>query len=238
MRFTCLRWIAYTVAVAGPALAQPPTLISREMPRVELSVGAGSIKGGPSPHIEREMTRLGLDQRDGLLKRPHTSLSEFLPVFAQVQVGVARHAMVGALVSTFGHDTVGRDAEGGLAHVQTAVLSRALLVSYRPNPWIRIGAGPALHRRTVEFPLADRVTREQRLGWVAGGDVKIVRRPLSYEHPPAFGYLTAQYRGAPALRVPAGPLPVSGFDRRSVPWPGQRVRTSHWLIGVGFGFEI
>ena len=95
-----------------------------------------------------------------------------------------------------------------------------------------------MHRRLVEFPLADRVTREQRLGWVAGADMKIVRRPLSYEHPPTFGYVTAQYRGSPALRVPAGSLPLSGSDRGSVLWPSQRVRTSHWVIGVGVGFEI
>ena len=238
MRFTCVRWLIYGVALGVPALAQPPTLISREMPHVEMSAGLGSVKGGPAAQVERQLTHLGLDQRDGLLKRPQTSLSEFLPAFAQVHVGVAPNVMVGGLISTFAHSTVGRDTEGGLAHVSTGVLSRAVVVSYRPNPWIRIGAGPALHRRTVEFPLADRLIREQRLGWVAGGDVKIVRRPLSYQHPPTFGYLTAQYRGSPSLRVPPGSLPLSGLDRRSISWPGQRVRTSHWMIGVGVGFEI
>jgi hypothetical protein len=195
MRFTCLRWLAYTLALGVPALAQPPTLISREMPHVEMSVGLGSVRKGPAPQIERELTRLGLNQRDGLLKWPQTSFMEFPPAFAQVHVGVRRHVMVGALASTFTNSTVGRDADGGLAH-------------------------------------------EQRLGWVAGGDVKIRRRPLSYAHPPTFGYLTAQYRGAPALRLPAGPLPLSGLEKRSVSWPSQRVRTSHWLIGVGIGFEI
>ena len=238
MRFTCLRWLTYTLALGVPALAQPPTLISREMPHVAMSVVRGSVRKGPAPQVERELTRLGLNQRDGLLEWPQTSFMEFPPAFAQVHVGVRRHVVVGALASTFTNSTVGRDADGGLAHVHTGVVSRALLVSYRPNPWIRIGAGPALHRRLVEFPLADRVTREQRLGWVAGGDVKIRRRPLSYAHPPTFGYLTAQYRGAPALRLPAGPLPLSGLEKRSVSWPSQRVRTSHWLIGVGIGFEI
>jgi hypothetical protein len=237
MRFTCLRWLTYALALGVPALAQPPTLMSREMPRAEMSVGLGSVRGGPAGQVEREMTRLGLDHRDGLLESPKTSFIDFPPAFAQVHVGVTRHTMAGALVSTFGFSTTGRDADGGLAHVQSKVVSRALIVSYRPTPWIRIGAGPALHRSTVGFPLADRATREQRLGWVAGGDVKIVRRPLSFQHPPTFGYLTAQYRGARAVRAPAGSLPV-GSNGRSVPWPGQRVRTSHWIIGLGLGFEI
>jgi hypothetical protein len=238
MRFTCLRWLAYALALGVPALAQPPAPMSREMPRVELSVGLGSVRGGPAHQVEREMTRLGLDHRDGLLERPKTSFIDFPPAFAQVHVGVRRHTMVGVLVSTFGLSTVGQADDGGIAHVHSTIVSRALIVSYRPTPWIRIGAGPALHRSTVEFPLADRATREQRLGWIAGGDVKFMRRPLSYQHPPTFGYLTAQYRGAPSVRVPAGSLPLSGFDRRSVSWPGQRVRTSHWIIGVGVGFEI
>jgi hypothetical protein len=238
MRFTCLRWLFYVLALGGPALAQPPTLISREMTHLEMSVGLGSIKGGPASRLEREMTRLGLDHREGLVKRPTTSIMDFPPAFAQVHVGVRRHAMVGVLVSTVGLSTVGRDADGGLAYVQSRVVSRALLVSYRPTPWIRIGAGPALHRSSVELPLANRVTSEQRLGWAAGGDVKIVRRPLSYQRPPTFGYVTAQYRGALSLRVPAVSLPLSGPDRRSISWPSQRVRTSHWVIGVGVGFEI
>jgi hypothetical protein len=237
MRFTSLRFGIYTLCLAAPTLAQPPTLMSREMPRVEMSVGLGSVRGGPAGQVEREMTRLRLDHREGPLESPKTSFIDFPPAFAQVHVGVRRHTMVGALVSTFGLGTVGRAEDGGLAHVESTVVSRALLVSYRPTPWIRIGAGPALHRSTVEFPLANRETREQRLGWVAGGDVKFVRRPLSFQHPPTFGYLTAQYRGAPAIRAPAGSLPV-GSNERSVTWPGQRVRTSHWMIGVGVGFEI
>src|SRR6187549_1668566 len=123
MRFTCLRWLTYVLALGVPALAQPPTLVSREMPHVEMSAGVGSIERGPASQIEREMTRLGLDHRDGLLERPHTSFTDFLPAFAQVHVGVGRHTMVGALVSTFADSTVGRDAAGGVAHVQTAVVS-------------------------------------------------------------------------------------------------------------------
>jgi hypothetical protein len=237
MRFTCVRWLAYALALGVPALAQPPTVMSREMPRVELSVGLGSVRGGPGPQVERELTRLGLDHREGQAKQPHTSWVDFPPAFAQVHVGVKRHMMVGALMSTFGLSTVGRADDGSVAHVQSEVRSRALMVSYRPNPWIRIGAGPALHRRTLELPRADLVTREQRLGWVAGADLKIVRRPLSFQHPPTFGYLTAQYRGSPAVHAPAASLPV-GSNGRSVLWPGQRVRTSHWIIGVGVGFEI
>ncbi len=237
MRFTCLRWLTYGLALGVPALAQPPTPVSREMTHLEVSVGLGAVKGGPGPQVERELTRLGLDHRDGQLKQPHTSWVDFPPAFAQIHVGVKRHMMVGALISTFGLSTVGRAEDGGVAHVETEVMSRAVLVSFRPNSWLRVGAGPALHRRTVEFPLADRIRREQSLGFVAGGDMKIVRRPMSSQHPPTFGYLTAQYRGAPALRAPATWLPV-GSAGRAVPWPGQRVRTSHWIIGVGVGFEI
>jgi hypothetical protein len=240
VRFTCLRWIAYAVAMAGPALAQPPTLISREMPRVELSVGAGPEYGGPGGHLEREMTRLGLDHDDGMLKRPKTSPRDTIPgAFAQLHVGVTRHAMVGLLISTLASSTVGQAANGDLAHVDASVLSRALIVSYRPTPWIRIGAGPALHRRTLEFPRGEgALTREPGWGWLASADVKFFRRPLSSQHAPVFGYVTAQYRGAPAMRAPAGSLPFGGVDRRELPWPAQRIRAAHWMVGVGFGFEI
>src|SRR5215211_4410135 len=122
MPFTCLRWLTYALALAVPALAQPPTLISHEMPHVEMSAGLGSIRGGPAPHIERELTRLGLDHRDGLLESPHTSFKELPAAFAQLHVGVRRHAMVGALVSTFDNSTAGRDADGDLARVYTGVL--------------------------------------------------------------------------------------------------------------------
>lgn len=238
MRFTCLRWIAYAVALAGPALAQPPTLISREMPRVEMSVGITHLFGGPGRDLERAMSRLGLDHDAAPLKSPRTSPRDFLPVFAQLQVGVAERAMVGVLISGFGISTVGQDADGGRAHVESSIVSRALLVSYRPNPWMKIGAGPALHRRTVEVFGMDGATRGQQLGWLGSAEVKFARRPLTYDRPPAFGYITAQYRGAPALHVPAGSLAVSGLERRAVAWPAHRVRTSHWMIGVGVGFEI
>src|SRR5687767_10273546 len=95
MRFTCCRWIAYAVALAGPALAQPPALISRAMPRVEMSVGVTRLFHGPGPDLERAMSRLGLDHDDPPLKSPRTSPKDFLPVFAQLQVGVAERAMVG-----------------------------------------------------------------------------------------------------------------------------------------------
>ena len=238
MRFTCFRWIAYVVALAGPALAQPPTLISREMPRAEMSVGITRLFGGPGRDLERAMSRLGLDHDEAPLKSPRTSPRDFLPVFAQLQVGVAERAMVGFLISSFGTSTVGQAADGARAHAESSVVSRAVLLSYRPNPWMKIGAGPALHRRTVEVFGGDGATREQQLGWIGSAEIKFARRPLTYERPPTFGYITAQYRGAPALHVPAGSLAVNGRDRRVVSWPAQRVRTSHWMIGVGVGFEI
>jgi hypothetical protein len=208
------------------------------MPRVEMSVGVTRLFGGPGGDVERALSRLGLDHDESLLKSPRTFPRDFLPVFAQLQVGVAEHAMVGVLISGFGISTVGQAADGGRAHVDSSIVSRALLVSYRPNPWMKIGAGPALHRRTVELLGADGPARSQRLGWLGSAEVKFARRPLSYAHPPSFGYITAQYRGAPALPVPAASLAVNGRERRIVSWPAQRVRTSHWMIGVGFGFEI
>jgi len=235
VRFTCLRWLTYGIAVAVPALAQPST-VSRAMPYVELSIGAGGVRGGAAVQVEREFTRLGLDHGNALVKSPHTSPADFIPVFAQLQLGVRRHTMVGLLTSGNGTDTTGRAADGAMAYVHAATRSRALLVSYRPNPWIRIGAGPALHRRTLVVYGSGSETRVQRLGWIGSADVKFARKPLTYQHPPSFGYVSAQYRGMPALYVPPGSLSVG--DRRSLPWPGQRVGFSHWLIGVGVGFEI
>jgi hypothetical protein len=235
VRFTCLRWLTYGIAFAVPALAQPIPL-SHEMPRVEASVGAGAVYGGASTQVERKFTEFGLNHGGGLSRSPQTSPTDFFPVFAQLQLGVREHTMVGYLTAGSGTDTMGRAADGGMAYVHAATRSRALLVSYRPNPWIRVGAGPALHRRTLIVNGSGDDTRLTTLGWVGSADVKFARRALTYEHPPSYGYVTAQYRGMPALRVPPGSLSVG--DKRSLPWPGQRVGFSHWLIGVGVGFEI
>jgi len=46
------------------------------------------------------------------------------------------------------------------------------------------------------------------VGGVLSADLKFARKPLTYDHPPSFAYVSAQYRGMPGLRVPPGSLSV------------------------------
>lgn len=238
MRFVPIRTVLYVALFAIPSVAQP-TLISSEMPHVELSVGAGAMTAGPGASLEHTMIDLGLTSRLGKFTYPNTSPPNVIPgVFAQVSVGVAQHAMVGLFLGADETTTSGRTPEGSSMAARVNVRTRAVLASYRPTPWLKIGAGPALMRRLLEFESTGLAFSGDTPGWLATADAKFARRPLTPEQPPAFGYVTVQYRGSPGLAVPATQVPLYGSDRRYAAWPAERLRTSHWMIGLGVGFEI
>jgi hypothetical protein len=235
MRLVPVRTAVYLALFALPAVAQPPTLISSEMPHVELSVGLGGMTAGSGIDLERRMTDLGLVSRASTLTYPRTTPMPGL--FAQVQVGVAEHAMVGVWIGADETKTEGRSHAGTYARVVANVHTRALLFSYRPNPWLKLGAGPAVMRRLVAFD-DGQTFHGKALGWVTAAEAKFARKPMTPEHPPGFGYVTAQYRATPGVSLPQTTLPVYSSGRATLPWPAERVRMSHWMFGVGVGFEI
>ena len=146
--------------------------------------------------------------------------------------------MIGVFVGADETTTSGRSAEGATADVRADIRTRAVLASFRPTPWIKIAGGPALMRRRIAFESDGPVFRDSALGWLAAADAKFVRRPMTEERPPVFGYLTVQYRDARPLEVGATAVPEYGPSRQWLGWPPQRVRMSHWMVGLGIGFEI
>ena len=235
-------WLSILWLLGGVtrAVAQPGVVtVSDEMPRVEISVGAAALEQGPGRDFERQFTALGFDAPDGRTKTPHTAPPSLLPgVLAEVHVASGAHTMVGVIISDLKTETEGRAADGGQAVMVAAVLTRGLVVSFRPNPWLKIGAGPALHRRSAGFQ-GGAETGAEALGWLASGEAKFARGKRAPGRPPAFGYAIAQYHDAPPLSVPAMTTPVIGRTQMSVlTWPPQTVRTSHWMFGLGVGFEI
>lgn len=239
MRAVPIRMVVYLAVCALPALAQPPTLMSKEMPHVEVSVGAAEMAGGPGRDLEKGMIALGLQSRWGPYTYPYTEPPNILPgAFAQVNVGVTPHTMAGGLADVLETTTHGRTPAGGSLSARANVKTRAVLASFRPTPWVKVEAGPALMHRLLEFESTALTVRDDAIGWVAGADAKFARRPMTPEHPPWFAYVTAQYRGAPSLDVPATTVPLYGSGRQQLGWPAQHVRMAHWLVGVGFGFEI
>jgi hypothetical protein len=239
MRLVPLRVAVYVAMFALPAVAQQPTRISDEMPHAELAVGAGGMALGPGRDLERTMTELGLASRLGKFVYPYTEPPNIVPgVFAEFHVGVGPHAMVGLFVGADQTTTSGRSPAGASLLARADVKTRALLASYRPTPWLRLGAGPALLDRQLTFERTNQTFGGTDVGWVANGEAKFVRRQMTAEHPAVFGLATVQYRDSPALSVPALSLPLYGSDHRYAAWPAQPVRMSHWMIGLGFGFEI
>jgi hypothetical protein len=213
--------------------------VSDEMPRVEISVGAGAMEHGPGSDFERQFAELGFDHPDGRIKTPHTSPPSLLPgAFAQVHVASSAHTMVGFIVSNVKTETEGRPADGGAAVMRATVITGGLVVSYRPNPWLKIGAGPALQRRSAGF-IGSPEFRQDALGWLASGEAKFARGKRAPAHAPPFGYAIVQYRDAPPLSLPSMTTPVIGAAHMTtLSWPPQTVRTSHWMFGLGVGFEI
>lgn len=239
MRFTWVRVLAYTIAMAVPAVAQQPTLMTDEMSHVELSVGAGAMFAGPGGDLERRMVDLGLRSRQGRLQYPLTEPPNVVPgVFAQVNVGLSTHAMLGFFLGADQTTTTGRFTDGDTVMVQANVKTRAILASFRPTPWVKVAAGPALLERRLDFVQDGPKLEASALGWLVAGDAKLARRSYTPTHPPTFGYVTAQYRSSPGFDVPALVVPVYGAPRQFVSWAPQRVRMSHWMVGFGVGFEI
>src|SRR5260221_2997838 len=151
MRFTSARILVYALGLSWPAAAQP-TLISSEMPHVELAVGAGEMFSGPGLDLERQMKRLDLGHDADRFEYPKTTPPSLLPgIVGQVHVGVTKHTALGFIASAVETETSGRAADDATTVVKANIRSEALVLSFRPTPWIKVGAGPAMHRRLLTF---------------------------------------------------------------------------------------
>ena len=240
MRLVPFRIVLYLAVCVLPAMAQPPVRMSTEMSHVELSAGAAVMEAGPGGALETRMTDLGLESYGAPFDYPYTEPPNILPGgFIQLNIGVTRHTMGGILADVLETTTHGRTPEGMSLSARANIKTRALLVSFRPTPWIKVEAGPAVLHRLVEFESTGIRLGGDAIGWVAGADAKLVRRPMTPEHPPFFAYVTGQYRGAPPIEVPRTAVPLYGAPRpQLVTWPAEHLRSSHWMIGLGIGFEI
>ena len=231
------------LVTARAAWAQPPTLELDEMPHVELSVGVGAMFNGPGKDIEQPLRLLHLDQPDGRQAMPSTQLPSLVPgAFAVGHFALARHVTLGFFIGVVESETTGRATGGGEVIADATVQTEALVLSFRPNPWLRLGAGPALHERQLRFdaPLGTHIDEadENALGWMALADAKFARRPGSEGRPPTFGYVTTQYRSVPPLSSPPATLPILFTNGATIAWPGGSLRYSHWMVGFGGGVEF
>jgi hypothetical protein len=244
MKLVPIRTVVYLAAFALPAVAQaPPVTVSRlsqEMSRVEVSVGGAAMEAGPGRDLEQQMADLGLGSRRIPFDYPYTDAPNIISgAFLQVNVAMTEHTMAGVLADVLDTTTHGRTADGLTVSAHANIKTRAVLASFRPTPWVKVEAGPALMHRLLDFESTGIRIADDTIGFVAGADAKFVRKAMTPEHPPLFGYVTAQYRGAPSLRVPPVSVPLFGSPQpQFATWPAQRLRMSHWVIGLGIGFEI
>jgi len=249
------------VVFASTTWAQPrssPVKISTELPHVELAAGLNAMWGGAGSDSVRQLRALHLDDHSPMFPRKTLPWTQSgFGLFGQVHVAVAHNAMVGYLVSRTQQDTHGVrtaiDTAPGAPMYSSAVdahediKTRALIVSFRPNAWIKVGAGPALHERAFDLFAAQRAVadvgpHDSALGWVASGELKFRRAPSTDDHPPLFGHVVAQYRAAGSAVSDTAELSLGttygGTNLGSVTWPATSLRFSHWMVGVGIGLEF
>ncbi|SRR6266568_490157 len=214
------------------------------MPHVELSAGvAGMMSAGPGTDVVHEMRRLHLDFGDGRRDMPLTELPSLVPgASVQTHVGISRHATIGGYLGLVANQTSGMTQNRGLVLARSTITTTALVVSFRPNPWLKIGAGPALHDRQFSFDdgrgKALDKTEEASLGWLASGEAKFARHAWTADHLPRFAYVMAQYRSIEPLRPPAATVPVLFAHEPAIDWPSSSLRYSHWILGFGMGLEF
>jgi hypothetical protein len=253
--------IASTVPFASTVLAQSrvhQVTVTNELPHLELSAGLTTMAGGAGSDSARQMRALDLDDRAARFPRKMPPWSQpGLGLFAQGHIAVAEHVTIGYLVSFTQQDTHGArtatdTVPGTLIYssyvdAHEAVRTHAVIVSLRPNAWMRIGLGPAIHERTFELRTSAPEPivvgpRDGALGWVAAADLKFRRAPVGDLQTPGFLHLVGQY--AAAGSGVSGPAVIAlgstyaGNDLGSVSWPATRLAFSHWMVGIGAGLEF
>jgi hypothetical protein len=218
---------------AHPAPAQTPPA----HPLLELSIGLTGMSRGPGKGSEQAAMAMGFHEGFG----PRGMTTTELDGFWKVEVGVSERRTLGILTTRVANRTDGTGITGGgstAIGVHHSVVTRALTWSYRPNGWISVGAGPALHRRrfAIDAPSGPNVGAQSKraLGAVAGVNMKWKRENGTFAH------ALWQYRYAGSLSSGTVTIPVG--LRNGVPqtiqWPATRIPFSHRMIGVGIGIEF
>lgn len=190
--------------LAHPAAAQLPP--PPQHPRLEMSVGLTSMSPGPGRGTADALTKMGL--HGGYV--PSMTQSH-IQGFWKVEIGTSERRTLGILKTRVTNRTSGA-AEipgGGHTHVSAnhTVVTRAVTWSYRPNGWISVGAGPALHIRRFAIRgsgPAVGVQSKRSLGAVAGVNLKWKREGGGFAH------VLWQYRYAGSLTTDRVDVPVHG----------------------------
>ena len=219
--------------LARPAAAQPPP--PPQYPRLEMSVGLTVMSPGPGRGTEDALTAMGL--RGGY---PPSMTQSDIQGFWKIEIGTSERRTLGILKTRVGNRTSGSAEIPGLGHAQVSadhtVVTRAVTWSYRPNGWISVGAGPALHIRRFAIRgsgPAVGVQSRRSLGAVAGVNLKWKREGGGFAH------ALWQYRYAGSLTADHVEVPVHGRTTvQHVKWPSTRIPFSHRMIGIGFGLEF
>jgi hypothetical protein len=174
---------------------------------------------------------------------PVTELPTLVPGGSvQTHIGVLHYATIGGYLGIVANQTSGMTEQRGLVLAHSTITTGALILSFRPNPWLKIGAGPALHDRRFSFDDGRGkgldATEDARLGWVASGEAKFARHAWTADHPPAFGYAMVQYRSIAPLGTAAATVSVLSSRGPAIEWPSSLLQFSHWILGFGLGVEF
>ena len=243
MRMLPVRVVAYLFAMAAPCVAQS-AIIETEFPHVELSGGVQGMTNGPGVDVERQMRTLGFSSPDSYgHETPFTHAAGLVPGGAiAARVAVTRHLMVGAFVGVAEDETDGSRITDRVFSSLVAyerVVTSGLVVSYRPNRWFKIGAGPALHDRVLYVngsTQRDVVAEDVKPGWVGEAEAKFTKPRIEPGRAPVFGYASAQFCRVAALTT-AGRI-VGSNGGAAIQWPAATLRYDHWAFAFGVGLEF
>jgi hypothetical protein len=207
-------------------------------PVIELSIGVTGMTRGPGRASENALAAMGF--HNGYPN--HAMTQTGLDGFWKLEIGVSERRSLGILTTRVANRTSGiRDIAGvpstsiGVDHT---VVTRAVTWSYRPNGWISVGAGPALHVRRFAIDASSGadvgVQSKRTLGAVAGVNVKWKRENGTFAH------ALWQYRYAGSLRSDTVTVPVSSGRPapQTVQWPSMKIPFSHRMVGIGLGIEF
>jgi hypothetical protein len=219
--------------LARPAAAQLPP--PPQYPRLEMSVGLTAMSPGPGARSEQALSAMGFRQDYGA-----AMTQSDIQGFWKVEIGTSDRRTLGIFKSRVANRTSGSAEIPGQGYAQVSanhtVVTRAVTWSYRPNGWISVGAGPALHVRRLAIRGAGNavgVQSKRSLGAVAGVNLKWRRDGGGFAH------ALWQYRYAGSLMADNVNVPVHGrLPNQSVNWPSTRIPFSHRMIGIGFGVEF
>jgi hypothetical protein len=216
---------------SAAAQLSPPPLY----PRLEMSVGLTTMSQGPGAGTEQALAAMGFRQDYGA-----GMTQSGIQGFWKIEIGTSDRRTLGILKTRVANRTSGSADIAGQGYAQVSanhiVVTRAVTWSYRPNGWISVGAGPALHVRRLAIRGAGAavgVQSKSSLGAVAGVNLKWKRDGGGFAH------ALWQYRYAGSLTADEVNVPVHGrLPNQSVTLPSTRIPFSHRMVGIGFGVEF